>query len=258
MPTQPPGVRTVHRTASLLRVLSSHGATGWRLSDLSEECGLDHSTTYRLLQGLCSEGLVTRVPDSRRYALGHLCHALGLACRSHFDLAASCEDHMRKLAADTRDIVFLNILSAGDSVCVARVEGRRALKAYTVEVGTRRALSLSAGGVAMLVHLPLREQRAIERENFRSISRRGEARLAAVRAMIERSRRLGYGLNMDDLIPGLAAIGVPILSADGRPAASISLGTSVEELQEPRRARLLARLQVDAARISALLPALRL
>jgi len=258
MPNPATRVRTIHRTASLLRVLSTHGATGWRLSDLSQECGLDHATTYRLLQSLCNEGLVTRVRDSRRYALGPLCHALGLACRSHFDLAALCEDQLRKLATDTRDIVFLNVRSASESVCVARVEGRRALKAYTVEYGTRRALALSAGGAAILTHLPAREQRAVERENLQSISRRGEARVATVRAMLERSRRLGYGLNMQDLIPGLAAMGVPILSAEGLPVASLSLGTSVEEMQEPRRSRLLSRLRADAAQIASRLGELRL
>jgi DNA-binding IclR family transcriptional regulator len=247
----------VRRAVSLLRTLSTRTATGWRLSDLAEETGLDHTTVHRLLAGLVEERLVTRVPNSRRYTLGALTFELGVAAAPHFSLDTVAAPRLARLAAQTRDIVFLNVRSGFESVCIARHEGRKALKAYTVDVGTRRPLALSAGGVAMLVCMSRSEQAGIEAHNLHSIERRGEARLAAVRRMLGRSQRLGYGLNLEDLIPGIAAIGVAICMPDGSPVASLSLAASGADLAEPRRVLLLQRLRQEAALIEKMLEPMR-
>ena len=147
--------------------------------------------------------------------------------------------------------------SGFESVCIGRHEGRAALKAYTVDVGTRRPLCLSAGGVAILVRLPPAEQAAVEAHNLNSIARREEARQQAVRRMVRRSRRVGYGLNLADFVPRIAALGVAICTAEGSPVASLSIAAMEKDLVEPRRGVLLARLREEAGSIEALLPKLR-
>ena len=241
----------------LLRTLSTHTATGWRLSDLADETGLDHTTVHRLLSGLVDERLAGRVAGSRRYTLGALSYELGVAATPYFGLDRLAAPALARLASSTRDIVFLNVRSGFESVCIARHEGRAALKAYTVDVGTRRPLCLSAGGVAILVRLPRAEQAAIEAHNLNSIARRDEARQQAVRRMVRRSRRVGYGLNLADFVPRIAALGVAICNAEGSPVASLSLAAMESDLDEPRRAELLARLRGEAGSIEGLLPKLR-
>jgi DNA-binding IclR family transcriptional regulator len=256
-PTLSDGTQSVRRTISLLRILSTHTATGWRLSDLAEEAGLDHTTVHRMLSCLVQERFVTRVADSRRYTLGALAFELGLAAAPYFSIDQLAAPALAKLAGDTRDIVFLNVRSGFESVCVARYEGRSALKAYTVDVGTRRPLSLSAGGAAMLICMPRAEQNEIESRNLQSIIRRGQAKQIAVRRMLQRSRRLGYGLNLEDIIPGIAAVGVAIRSSTGEPVASLSLAATGKELEEPRRTMLLERLRSEVARLELALGGLR-
>ncbi len=257
VPRSAGGAQSVRRAVELLRALSTHTTTGWRLSDLAEETGLDHTTVHRLLAGLVEERLATRVAGTRRYTLGALAFELGVAASPYFLLDQMASPLLAKLAADTRDMVFLNVRSGTDSVCIARHEGRKALKAYTVDVGTRRPLALSAGGVAMLVCMPRAEHVQIEAQNLRSIVRRGEARQDAVRRMLQRSHRLGYGLNLEDIIPGIAALGVSINMPDGAPVASLSLAASGADLSEPRRALLLERLRKEAKTIEAMLDPLR-
>jgi DNA-binding IclR family transcriptional regulator len=257
LPRSTEGTQSLRRAVGLLRALSSRVATGWRMSDLAEETGLDHTTVHRLLTGLTEERLVTRVPGTRRYTLGALAFELGVAAAPHFSLDVLAGAGLARLASETRDIVFLNVRSGFESVCIARYEGRKALKAYTVDVGTRRPLALSAGGVAMLVRMPRTEQAVIEAQNLGSIMRRGEARQTAVRKMLQRSNRLGYGLNLEDIIPGIAALGVAVCLPSGEPVASISLAAAGVDLAEPRRGLLLQRLRKEAAAIEALLPPLR-
>ncbi len=255
-PAHADGARSLHRAIGLLRLLSMRTTTGWRLSDLALEAALEHSTVHRMLACLLEEGLAVQVPGTRRYALGPLAYELGVAAAPHFAIERLAAPALERLAAETRDIVFLNVRSGVESVCVARFEGRKALKAYTVEVGTRRPLALSAGGVAMLIALPRAEQARVEALNLQAIVRRGAARQTVVRRMVQRSRRLGYGFNQEDIIPGIAAIGVAIRAQGGMPVASLSLAAAGPDLAQ-RQARLLERLREEAGRISAQLAALR-
>lgn len=249
-------LRSVHRAAALLRLLSTHMAAGWRLSDLAQAADLHHSTVHRLVKGLVEERLAARVAGSMRYTLGPMAHELGLAARPYFDLPAALADRLAGLAARTRDIVFLSVRSGADSVCIGRWEGQRALKAYTVSVGTRRALSLTAAGAAILVGLRRSERDAIIAANLQAITLRGDAQVAAVQRMLARSLRLGYGSNREDIIPGIAAVAVPFGPA-GQPFGALSIGTSAASLGEGRRTKLLALLRQEAEVLAAAFAASR-
>ncbi|MCD6672317.1 MAG: IclR family transcriptional regulator [Burkholderiaceae bacterium] len=253
----PGGTQCLSRAFLLLKVLSTHLSTGWRLSDLAEETGLSRGTVHRVLDALVRERLACRVPGSRRYSLGPLAWELGKAAAPHFSLDALAAPVLARLAAETRSIVFMNVRSGNETVCVARHEGRHALKAYTVGVGTRRPLALSAGGVAILIALPRAEQRAAEAANLRSIARSDESRQEAVRRMLRRSRALGFGCNFEDIIPRIAALGVAIRSPTNDPVASISIAASSATLTEARQAEIVGRLQAAACEIEPMLAVLR-
>lgn len=253
----PNGTRSLRRAFSLLRILSIHAAFGWRLADLADAAGLDHSTVHRMLKAMQHERMVSRIPGTRRYTLGPLAYELGKSAIPLFSLDVLAQPLLSRLAADTRAIVFMNLRSGFDSVCIARHEGRRALKAYTVEVGTRRPLCVSAGGVAILISLPRKEQVAIERANLDAIASHGPARQRAVQRMVWHSRKAGYGFNQEDVIPGISAVGVPIRSHSGEPVASISLAALAADLAGPGRQPLLVLLRNTADAIEPMLGQLR-
>ncbi len=240
------GTQSLRRAVGLLRILSTHLPTGWRLSDIAERTGLDHTTVHRLLAGLLEERLVTRVEGTRRYTLGPLAYELGVASSKYFALDRAAGERLQKLAAETRCVVFLNVRSGFDSVCVARYEVGNLLKAYTVDVGTRRPLMLSAGGVAMMIHMARSEITQVEAQNLEAIESQGTAKHAAVRKMLRRSKRLGYGLNYEDVIPGIAALGIAVCNSQGQPVASISLAAPKSNMPDSRMAQLLGRMREEA------------
>ncbi len=256
-PAATAGTQSVRRSIELLRMLSTHTSSGWRLTDLALETGLDHTTVHRLLKCLVEEGFATRCPGTRRYTVGPLAYELGLAAGPYFSIDAHAGPSLAKLATGTRTIVFLNVRSGYDSVCIARHDGQKALKAYTVHVGTRRPLCLSAGGVAIWANLPQRLQGRIRTANLHAIERSGQARQAAVRHMLSESSRLGYGLNRGSIIPGITAIGVPIRNAGGQPIASLSLAFEDMEHLDRRRDAILERLWREAGAIEDTLKLLR-
>ena len=145
------------------------------------------------------------------------------------------------LAARTSGAAFLFFRSGDDFVCAARV-GSVDLKALTIFPGTRRPLVTSAGGVAILLALPVGQARTIINRNFANLRGVGynRARLRAIRGMLERTHAQGFAINAGDTLPGVNAFGLALRDAAGEPFASITVeGTAqalpLDRLPEIRR-----------------------
>ena len=126
--------------------------------------------------------------------------------------------------------------------------GNFRLKGLSIEPGTRRPLVVSAGGVAMLLTLPLPEQRRIEKNNLRQIASVGEARVSAVQAMLRRSRQRGFGINLEDVVPGLDAFGVALRDSAGQVIGSITVAMPAQPAPAARIAAMQALLNSEARR----------
>lgn len=244
----PSETRSLSRAVALLRLLGGHGQVGWRITDLSAQSGLDLATVHRLLGGLAAEGLVTRVPGTRRYALGPAAFLLGQAAAPWYDVDRIAAPSLRALAAGLGGTVFVKVRSGVESVCVARHDGAGAAPALLLEVGGRRPLCLTAGGVAMLVALPRAGQRAIEAANAPALAAQGRPVRDGVRRMLARSRRLGAGVNLGDIVPGIVALGVA-LPGDA-PVASLTLALADAQVDEAAACTLLPRLRAAATELA--------
>lgn len=250
--------RSLHRAVGLLRLLASHTRIGWRLSDLAEQSGLDPGTVHRLLNSLQDDGLVTRVPGSRHYTLGALAFELGLAAAPYFDLGRLAQAQLASAAEQLRGTVFLKMRSGMESVCLARHDGVGPVPSLMLDVGGRRPLCLTAGGVAMLIHLPAVEQTAIEADNRRTIQHLNTQRWRGVQRMLRRSRPLGYASNQGDIAAGINAIGVPLSTPAGAPVTSLTLALAGAPLTQPQADALALQLRGRAQAIAPLLRRLRL
>lgn len=250
--------RSLHRAVGLLRLLASHTRIGWRLSDLAEHTGLDPATVHRLLRALVDEGLACRVPGTRHYTLGPLAFTLGLAAAPFFDLGRPTQTRLAALAKELHGTVFLKLRSGVDSVCLARHDGVGPVPSLLLDVGGRRPLCLTAGGVAMLIHLPRTEQAAIEADNRHTIERQDTRRWQGVRSMLRRSRPLGYASNLGDIASGINAIAVPLTPSDGEPVASLTLALAGAPLAHAQADALAQRLRNECDAIAPLLRQLRL
>ena len=248
-PTRAAGTQLLHRAFTVLRALSARSRTGWRLSELATYCGLHHATTHRILACLIEEEMVARDAQTRRYTLGRLAFEFGVAASAHSDWKALCAPALDRLAERCGDTAFCNLRSGHESVCIDRREGSYPLKALTVEVGARRPLCVSAGGVAILGKMAEDQAEAALAASQGYLERFPAPRVQAVRRMMRESRRLGYGYNREMIIPGVRAIGVAVLGADGAPVAALSVAAVTARLTGARRGDVLAMLEAEAREI---------
>lgn len=227
------GTQAIERTALVLRELAARGSFGWRLADLALTCELDRGTTHRILACLIRERLARQRDSDRRYVPGPLMFELGLSLPALSAFQSACSAPLARLAKQLDGVALLHLRSGKDFVCAGRA-GSKPIKALTIDVGTRRPLIVSAGGLAILAALPKDEASAVVADNLKRVARFGEARLRALKRVIRQSQRCGYGVSQGEIVPGISAYGVPIRDAGGAPFASICIVGTTDGLPQSR------------------------
>lgn len=228
------GTQSIDRAVALLRLISSHGARGARLSELAGEAELAPPTARRILKRLTEHRLVAQDRETQRYALGALTYELGLASGFKPPIIAQLKPLMERIAEQLGDTVYLVVRSGLDAVCVERLEGSFPIKTLTLEVGGRRPLGVGAAGLALLA---AQDDDDIEhildanRDLYRKISTLSADQ---VRADIAKSRKQGYAIRHDGITPGVAGIGMAIPNPGAVPYAAMSVAMISARLTDDR------------------------
>lgn len=219
------GTQSVERAMTLIRVIAERNV-GWRISSLASFCGLDISTTHRILASLVKERFIQQRKEDRRYVLGPLIPELALTRPLQPDLRTGFLAFMEPVAKKAGAASFLYVRSGSEYVVAAQT-GPLRTGALVGQIGSRRPLAWTAGGIAILMALPADEARLITRENLKKIGTYGGTRLKWTRQMIRESRQYGFAVNSAS-VTGMNVYAVPILDRTNLPIAAISLAVSVE------------------------------
>lgn len=244
--TEVVGTQSISRAATLLRVIATRNTVGLRLSELVATTGLERPTARRILQGLIREGFVRQVASTHRYFLGRALFELGLVASPDFDVRGLCAPSLDRVSTSTGDTAFLTIRSGFDSVCIDRYEGSYPVRALTVEIGARRALGSTAGGLALLSNLPDVEVRAIIAANARRLPGYGTLTASKLSRMVARGRKLGYALNRNDIISGVTGVGFALRGPPHMPDLALSVAAISSRLDEIRQQEVVAVLRREA------------
>ncbi|MEU9242732.1 helix-turn-helix domain-containing protein [Streptomyces sp. NPDC048385] len=136
--------RTAERAMALLAVVCEHGTL--TLAECARETGLAASTALRLLRALENGGFVRREADGS-FRPGTRIVQIGAQALSHESLVSLCHEAMERIAAVTRESVYMSIPSHDDTALyIAITEGTHSVR-HTSWVGRtvpRRGTSVGA------------------------------------------------------------------------------------------------------------------
>jgi DNA-binding IclR family transcriptional regulator len=240
------GIQSIERAVLVLRSVASLKRTGARLTDVMESTGLSKTTTHRMLQALTSTGLLDQEPSSGMFHLGMDFVALALTAANRYDLVDLVSPAMSRLAERTGDTIYFNLRDRYCAICVERVEGAFPIKTLTLDRGDRRPLGVGAGNLAMLAFLGDAEVRTALEVNAAAIAGFGRLDAATLLELVAQTRQQGYALNEERIIPGMSAVGVPILGRDATPVAALSVAAVSERMRVERRSNIVAWLIAEA------------
>ena len=250
--------QNIARATIVLDALARASTAGLRLTDVVEVTGLNKATVHRVLSGLAAHQLAEQDVSTGRFLIGTKVLSWVTSAATRFNIAHLAEPSLTELAQITEDTVYFSVRSGTELVCIDRLEGSFPIKTLTLDIGERRPLGISAGGLALLAFLPDGEiEEILNSHRDRKIVFPFDE--VALRAMIDRTRKTGFAyydapvIRGSDVISGMAAIALPIRSSDEKPVAAISVAALTERLQPPRQSKILESMKHAADHIESVL-----
>ena len=199
------------------------------LSEMVERSGLDKSAVQRYTFTLCAEGYLEQHPVTRRYRLGKRVldftfHYL----RSH-ELVEVLNPLMLELSKVSGEKISLSLLDDNELVYAMRHQTKTEHFLASL-VGRRVPLYCTAGGRAVLSHLPAQQRQAFfESTPLLKYTPRTLDTAAAIEAEVAKARDKGYASIVDEFIMGEVGLGTAVLDGKGMPYGALHVSGSSNE-----------------------------
>ncbi len=244
------GAQSIARAALLLRTLSTFGAMGASLMQISQLTQLAKPTAHRILAALIEERLVERPPGTRHYRLGPDIQAFGAPLRAWGGLRDLARPALERLASASGATAYLGVRSGYDMLCVDKADLTADRPDLLLEVNDRWPLGIGSFSLALLAFLPEREVADIVAFNGRRVSDSDTSTFEHIDKSILKTRRNGHATRTTRSYRGLAGIAVPVFDERRYPLASLCIVDEARRMTSPAQARLAAALKREAALIS--------
>jgi DNA-binding IclR family transcriptional regulator len=217
------------RTLRPLAVLEQLALAGhaYTLSQLAARTHIPKATLLRLIDALEAQGYVTHMPDSRGtdrgIALGPRAAQLALATLANNSFTRTCRSILRTLVDLIGESCNLTALDGDTVLYIERVETAEPLRLH-MQAGMRVPLHCTASGKLFLSQMPLAERRQIlSRLPLTKRTHRTLTDQALLEAELDRLHARGIGIDNEEFVLGMVAVGVPITDAStGRVLACLA------------------------------------
>jgi len=216
-------VASVDRAIELLFMLES-GPLEMGVTEISKALGVQKSTVHNLLQTLLARDFV-RKTDTGRYTLGFRLMPLGLACTERLDIRRIASPILNELVNEAKEVVLLAVLSAGQITIIEKIEPPRQVfmmprfdYCNTFHSTGLGKIFLAFGPddlVEKIMSLTLEQYTQNTHTDKNLLSRE-----------INKIREQGYAIACNETIEGVTCISAPILNANGKIEAAISISSS--------------------------------
>lgn len=222
----------VARALQILELLAAE-PQGARVTDLATTLGLNKAIPHRILAELRDLGYVLQDPATERYRATFKLGSLGLRQLETAGLSRWARDELEELAATTKELVRLGVVSGNVLRFVAKARGAANGELSIDSALTRNSVRLgSASGRAWLSTLP--EDEALALLSTRGLDAPADTTPLDLRSLVEeiaRAKQVGYAVIHGDMEIGINAIAAPIVppgSPGGRAVGTVSIaGPSV-------------------------------
>jgi DNA-binding IclR family transcriptional regulator len=217
------GVKSIDFVCRLLDVMSRRDSSA--LKELSKDTCTQPAKLHRYLTSLVRGGMVAQDPVTRRYALGPLAFQIGLrSIRSHDPLQTAIQ--MQVWLRDRLDETIALCVWSNQGPTVVRVEESSKPVLMTIRVGAVLPMLSTATGLVYAAHLPAKLTRALINAELSQRSNQGPARLNSpeeVATELALIQRQGFAVNNENLMRGVCAVAIPVLSFQEQLTAVISV-----------------------------------
>jgi DNA-binding IclR family transcriptional regulator len=240
-------VQSVHRAISILQVLARGGAAG--VTEISAELGLHKSTVFRLLATLEARGLVEQHSERGTYRLGYGVVQLAAGATKADDLSLLSRPICRQLAETVRETVNVAVHDGKAVISIDQVLGSPTITTHNW-VGQRAPMHATTAGKVFMAHMDPEQLDALLAEPLETYTPHTIVDPAVLRRELALVRERGYAVTMEENEIGLAAVGAPIRTLDGRVIAAVTASGPTFRITEDNLPELAEHVLAAASEIS--------
>ena len=238
-------INSVSRALSIIDLFDNH-RTELGITEISHLLGLHKSTVYGLANTLEASGYLAQNPSTRKYYLGLKLVERALLAMESLEVAQVARPYMLQLREWRDETVNLAILDDDEVLYIDRELGTQTLGMQS-HVGKREKAHSTALGKTLLSQL-----NDVELEEYLSkypldpVTPHTITRAKELRQELEKTKRQGYAVDMEENEIGGACVATPIMDYLGNTIAAISISIPVARL-EPSEISLLGKKLVETA-----------
>lgn len=220
------------------------------LPDLADRVGMSRQSLHRLLQQLHENGIVVKVPNRDRFAIGARFSKIAFAAICSANQGPPLRAIIQQAVAGIRETINLGVIAGREYVYVERVECDRYPRIY-LETGTRMQPHVTSGGKAMLANLPLKARDiVVETLELKRYTPHTITDKKKLQKELDLIKERGFAIAWQEFSEGIIGVGVPILGHDGTAMASLALHAPIQRISKDDAPKYAAKLQKAAKRLA--------
>lgn len=215
-------LQSVERACAVLGILAD-ARRPLSAREIAASLGINHTTSYHLLNTLENERFLER-DDQKRYLLGSRLTEIADARDTGFEPDSRLLASLDELNARTGETSYLGVWRGDEVVSVAVREGRGSVRVTSIALGYRDHGYARALARALLA---FRDDdfvdRYLSRSTIEPLTPFTTTDRDQLRRLLADARLLGVATEREEFMLGVCCIGAPVMGADGRPCASLSV-----------------------------------
>lgn len=219
--SQPRYLRSVDRALRVLELFSGERPQ-WSVTQVANTLRLTKSTASRLLATMAARGFVVQQGPDRHYELGQRAYEVGLGYLSGLSLRRIAMPVLEELAFAVRETVYLGILGDGVGIYIDKILSPLSLRVDSY-IGLAIPLHATALGKVLLAAQSDRDVNALAGRGLRAYTRRTITTAHRLRAELQRVRREGCALDLEEFEDNLHCIAFPLRDHRGAVVAAFSV-----------------------------------
>jgi DNA-binding IclR family transcriptional regulator len=194
---------------------------------------MNKSTVHRLLATLEKKRFIQRDLSTGLYQLGVRVLQMAYLTLENNDLRKCAEPFMRRLCDQQRETVTLSVLDGSDVVFLDVVESQQRVK-LAASIGQRIPAFATAAGKVILAFLPDGMVKIILESGMQQFTPQTIHSQEIFFNKRELIRSRGFAISEQEFEEHINAVAAPILDADGKPIAAITVAGPAFRLQHER------------------------
>lgn len=245
-------VRSAGRVLSILLFLASR-AVPVQAAVIARDCSLPRSSTYRLLNVMCSRGFVIYSQEDRAWGLGPAAFEMMAAYLRSQPLELLGRPTLRMLSTSTGEVAHLAVLHGREVLYLLKEQPPGPGPRLVTEIGVRLPARRTSVGRAILMHLSPSQLRALyppEASRLDSEDAGGVMLLSDLERILRAERAQGYAVDDGETTSGVSCIGAAVFDHRRRPVAAVNVTFLSDSHDEASRAELAAEVCAAANRMS--------